>query len=199
MLISKKYQSPNFSDRRGNKPICTVIHYTATNNLSGTCKWLCRPEAKASAHFVIGREGRTYQLVDLEKSAWHAGQSEAVIDGKHYKWLNAHSIGIELINLGPVVREGKKIYIQRGRELILQKNMTPMSVEKHEDQFWQSYTLEQYRAINDILMHIFDKGYHEASVNLFGHSDISPGRKIDPGPAFDWSILRENKTQGSGW
>jgi AmpD protein len=27
--------------------------------------------------------------------------------------------------------------------------------------------------------------------SITGHCDISPGRKTDPGPAFDWLALRQ--------
>jgi len=27
--------------------------------------------------------------------------------------------------------------------------------------------------------------------HIYGHSDISPGRKTDPGPGFDWKHYRE--------
>jgi AmpD protein len=28
-------------------------------------------------------------------------------------------------------------------------------------------------------------------IDIVGHADISPGRKTDPGPAFDWGHFRE--------
>jgi len=31
-------------------------------------------------------------------------------------------------------------------------------------------------------------------VDVVGHADIAPGRKTDPGPAFDWARFRENLT-----
>ena len=51
----------------------------------------------------------------------------------------------------------------------------------------EAYTDPQYEALNQLLGTL-TKQYpdirHDAIV---GHSDIAPGRKTDPGPAFDWS------------
>jgi AmpD protein len=53
----------------------------------------------------------------------------------------------------------------------------------------EAYTDQQYGALNQLLG-VLTKQYpdirHDAIV---GHSDIAPGRKTDPGPAFDWSRL----------
>lgn len=81
----KNTNSPNFSDRKGVAITHIVLHNT-DGKFDPSVSWLCNPEAQASAHLVIGRDGRVASLVPFAKKAWHAGSS---------KW-NSCSIGIEL-------------------------------------------------------------------------------------------------------
>jgi N-acetylmuramoyl-L-alanine amidase len=85
-------QSPNYTAAQNSAELI-VIHYTAGHD---SLPWLTNPESKASAHFLIGRDGKTTQLVDTDHIAWHAGRSEYW--GR--KSVNRFSIGIELENLG---------------------------------------------------------------------------------------------------
>ena len=55
-----------------------------------------------------------------------------------------------------------------------------------------TYTEDQYRALIDVtkeLMFVFRDIKKE---NIVGHSDIAPGRKTDPGEAFDWHYYLSN-------
>ena len=55
-----------------------------------------------------------------------------------------------------------------------------------------AYTDNQYRALIDItkeLMLVFQDIKKE---NIVGHSDIAPGRKTDPGKAFNWHYYLSN-------
>ena len=51
-----------------------------------------------------------------------------------------------------------------------------------------AYADAQYRTLSRLLV-ILRGGY--PVVDVVGHADIAPGRKTDPGPAFDWGQFRE--------
>lgn len=74
MQIIKK-QTPNCnSGRNGQVPIMIVCH-TTCGNFDGAVVWLCNKESKASSHFVVAKDGRVVQLVDIKDTAWCNGTS----------------------------------------------------------------------------------------------------------------------------
>ncbi|MBI4740200.1 MAG: N-acetylmuramoyl-L-alanine amidase [Betaproteobacteria bacterium] len=87
------YPSPNFDQRR---PNFVILHHTTNDNAARALRTLSDPRREVSAHYLIGRDGTTYQLVDEISRAWHAGESwwGGVAD------LNSASLGIELDNTG---------------------------------------------------------------------------------------------------
>jgi len=52
------------------------------------------------------------------------------------------------------------------------------------------YEAAQYTALADIVAALCQAYPRLSPERLVGHSDISPGRKTDPGPAFDWPRAR---------
>jgi N-acetyl-anhydromuramoyl-L-alanine amidase len=54
----------------------------------------------------------------------------------------------------------------------------------------RAYEPAQYRALSTVV-HALCRAYASLSPErVAGHDDIAPGRKTDPGPAFDWARLR---------
>ena len=88
--IDKSHPSANFD----NRVQFIVLHYTSAS-LPRSLALLTHGEV--SAHYLIGDGPATiYALVDENKRAWHAGDSQW--DGR--TWLNSSSIGIEIVSPG---------------------------------------------------------------------------------------------------
>lgn len=96
-MIPVWHPSPNFGPRRdGLSPSLVVLHYTAMQDAAAALDRLCDPAAEVSAHYLIGADGRLWQMVDEAQRAWHAGAGE----WQGLDDINSRSIGIELDNRG---------------------------------------------------------------------------------------------------
>lgn len=130
-------------------PDLVVIHYTAMHSAQAAVDWLCTPQSQVSAHYVIGRDGQLWHLVEEGARAWHAGAGAWGAVGD----VNSRSIGIELDNCGSVPFSEP---LMHRLEVLLARLLRDWAIPPER---------------------------------VIGHSDMAPGRKIDPGPRFDWQRL----------
>lgn len=78
------------------KPNYVIIHHTAQDSTAQTLKTFTIKRPQTSAHYVIGRDGKVYQMVNDYLRAQHAGVGKwgSITD------MNSCSIGIEMDNNG---------------------------------------------------------------------------------------------------
>jgi N-acetylmuramoyl-L-alanine amidase len=89
---------PNFdtTKRKSNQIKFIIFHYTGMIKESEAIKRLTDIKSKVSCHYLIKNNGEIVVMVPDLYEAWHAGVSS----WKNYKFLNKHSIGIEISNPG---------------------------------------------------------------------------------------------------
>lgn len=166
-------------------PRYLVMHYTAGRSLESAVESLCsaRPQGNASAHAVIGRDGRIVQLAPFDAVTWHAGVSH----WNGLAGLNRHSIGIEMDNAGLLRRIGAQYVAWFGKaypdsEVLLAEHRHGGGMQP-----WHAYTEAQIgRALE--LAELLTA--HYGLEDVLGHEDIAPQRKTDPGPAFPLAAVR---------
>ncbi|XOD69171.1 MAG: N-acetylmuramoyl-L-alanine amidase [Flavobacteriales bacterium AspAUS03] len=143
-----------------------VMHYTAVD-FEKSLKILT--EKRVSSHYLIPDtpvHGR-HEIFLLLKEDLRAWHA-GVSYWQNRTNLNDTSIGIEVVNLGYED-------LSSGRR-------------------WFSFTDYQIQIIAELAKDII-KRYGINPTAVVGHSDIAPGRKVDPGPLFPWKKLAE---QGVG-
>lgn len=183
-----------------------VVHYTAgIGDAQSTARLFADPKRKASAHYVVGRDGEVVQCVKLTDAAWHAGDggksrfpARFQLDGADFvplddvgwaaKVVNCRSIGIEICNRG-WAKKGPNKYIAA-------RHRNPASTSR----LWESYSQPQL----DALRALVEKLCAEVPTLRWvtGHEDVTnartigkPGAKLDPGPAFPWRMLPSTLTR----
>lgn len=175
-MDTKFIESPNKGGAFATgEPKYIIEHYTAGPSLAGTIRSFSDPARQASSQLIIDRDGTIVQMVDLNRVAWHAGISS----WEGISSMNLHSIGIEHVNAGFLKKVGSK-YVAWWGAVIPSKEVTEL-----EGKPWHVYTQAQLAASLEVQKVIVDT--YGTITDILAHSDIAPGRKVDPGPTFPLS------------
>jgi cell wall-associated NlpC family hydrolase len=184
----------SFARMTGTPKHSITLHHTSGygsfNSLMG--------DRQGSAHFMIGRDGNAYRIVDTEVVAWHANM---------WSW---NSIGIEVDNIGNLKLKGDTFYDEYGGAYC-KKSDEGVWVEKdwpNYGTYWATWSDEQYVVIGRLLKalcHKHDipkmilpepqryKGFNEAQQKKFRgicvHVNVKPDNRDDLGPYVDWARL----------
>lgn len=81
----------NYTEGRKVKVDTWTNHYIAVGSVEGARSWFKNCNAQASAHFLVGRDGRVYQFRPSTDTTWHAGSKY----NKDFPYNNHRAIGVE--------------------------------------------------------------------------------------------------------
>lgn len=129
-----------------------------------------------SAHYLIGREGEIYALVQENRVAYHAGKGILPKYPSYTDRLNDYSIGIELMGIG--TRDEMSL-------------MFSVDVYKQISDKNIGFTDLQYRSLNLLINDIITRypSIKKDRNHIIGHDEYATNRKSDPGSLFEWEKL----------
>lgn len=182
-----KRMSPNHYNGRGGEIPIMIVNHITEGAVAGAVSWLCNPKSKASAHYVVARNGDIYQLVDLRNGSWCNGTS-IYNKGKYYYKNSTNSIV-----------KGKAV----------NANLYTVSIE-HEGYSYKegrgALTDEQYQSTLWLHRHIINEVKsiygHDIVVDrehIIGHYEVAPREKPNcPGQRFPWDRLMKDLQNKGG-
>lgn len=168
-VATRVYPSPNHGERKGGEksgrvtPDSIILHYTGMPSASEALLWLANPISEVSCHYFVFEDGSVWQMVPENRRAWHAGRSSWQGETD----MNSRSIGIEIANTG--------------HDLSVPGPLPPPGPD---------FPGVQIDAVIALVKDIAAR-WGIPAARILAHSDIAPGRKIDPGEGFPWEKLAQ--------
>lgn len=133
-----------------------VLHHTAGYNAAGALATWKRSQSRDGTAFIVDRDGSIYQTFDPRYWAVHIYRHDSGENPDFYT-LEKVSIGIEIVNLGPLSRgTGSKnkdgLYTYTGKKYCtLSDTQLYVAEEWKGHKYWHAYTNAQYDAVRLLL------------------------------------------------
>lgn len=158
-----------------------VIHFTS-EHFAESMRLLTQPtDRPVSVHYLVPEPGDetyererllVYRLVHEPRRARHAGVSYWAASQS----MNNSSIGIEIVNQSRC------------------EDIDPEAEPAPENQActFLDFPEEQIELVIRLAKDILERNPDIEPIDVVGHGDIAPDRRLDPGPKFPWKRLYEN-------
>ena len=179
-------------------------HSTAGLGPSSDIGELTKPGNHVSVAFVIARSGQIYQLFPSDCWSYHLGPSSSAPN----TYWSSHSVGIELCNIGPLQEDANDSNILNdmyGQPYCSKSdNKYYLANEYRGYKYFATYTDEQYRSLDSLILNICRKHGIQFSkipqaqaydwfakipdVGIVSHVNCRKD-KLDLPPIFDWSRI----------
>lgn len=179
-----------------------ILHFTM-GYLKGDIATLTK--GHVSVPFVIGRNGKIYNLFASKYWSYHLGAGATGGNSA----MSKESIGIELSNIGPLIRKGDNLVTTYGdNDIYCNINetqfYTKLATKYREYEYYAKFTESQYSNLIKLIKFLCSKynlptNFIEPAnrYNLLSNSQFSNfsgiashvncrNDKTDIGPAFDW-------------
>lgn len=159
------------------QPTLIVVHETASRLGKYSClNYLLGKgnKRRVAYHLLIERDGTVVQLAELNRKLRHAGRSS----WQGRQWCNSFSIGVGLVGPGALkgtMDKAKSWFGEKYTDGLISGD----SQWHGRGHIWLKPTPEQMNALQRVVDEI-KQTYPD--IDICGHYQCSPGRKVDPPP-----------------
>ena len=193
---------PTWKKNRSSSVKVGIFHFDASHKIQST--WASLLNAGLSVHYGMDRIGKTYLFVETENTCYHAGLSTWL--GESH--VNDISVGVEINNFGwthgPIENNGvpgtrlssEQVPDYDGRQYFRKEGYRTRVTsqpgivcpwderESTRGLWWTKFTQQQKETCGLLAIKWLTDHSDLVPENIVGHEHVAPGRKLDPGPAF---------------
>lgn len=194
MNIIKKYLNTGQWIAEDTNKEQIVLHHTVSSTWTSAFDWWNQTEQRVATAFIVDKDGTIYEVFPPNQWAYHLGKGTT---SEH----NKKTIGIEIVNEGPLTKKDNKYYWLDGKALykydVVEENWRGYT-------YWASYTNKQFIAVVELLNKLIidfriekniitHKTYIPLLLNhkgILSHCNVRKD-KTDVSPAFNLKILNK--------